>query len=280
MLGATEVRRLLDTHGLSARRALGQHFVVDPGVVRRIAALSGVGPDRPAVEVGPGLGSLTLALAATGAEVVAVEKDTTIVPVLEEVLTQRLGPGHPGVSVVTADALEVDWTRLLGASTPPTWTLVANLPYNVAVPVVLDVLARAPTVGRLVVMVQREVADRLVAEPGGRDIGLPTVKVAWYGRARMLMTVPPEVFLPRPRVASAVVSIDRREPPSDRVESGAVFDLAERAYRHRRKMLRATLGPHLPVGAFARSGVEPTARPEELDVGDWARLAEAAAGGA
>jgi 16S rRNA (adenine1518-N6/adenine1519-N6)-dimethyltransferase len=153
---------------------------------------------------------------------------------------------------------------------------VANLPYNVAVPVVIGLLQRAASVDPLVVMVQREVADRLVADPGGRTIGVPSVKVAWYGSARTVMTVPPEVFLPRPRVQSAVVRIDRRPPPSTAVGPAEVFPLVDAAYRQRRKMLRSTIGRTLPGGTFERAGVAPTARPEELDVAAWARLAEAA----
>lgn len=274
MLGASEIRRLLDEHGLSARRSLGQNFVVDPDTVRRIASLAGIGPDRPAVEVGPGLGSLTLALAGTGAPVVAVEKDPALLVALGEVLSGHLGSGAE-VSVVEGDALDVDWTGLLAGRHPGPWTLVANLPYNVAVPIVLDVLARAGMVQRLVVMVQREVADRLVAGPGGRTIGVPSVKVAWYGSPSVVMAVGPDVFVPRPRVDSAVVLIDRHEPPSAVVGAPEVFELVERAYGQRRKMLRSTLGGVIDPAVFAAAGVAPTSRPEELDVHAWARLAEA-----
>ncbi len=288
MLGTSEVRALLDRHGLSARRSLGQNFVADPNTVRRIVRLAGVGSGDRVVEVGPGLGSLTLALAGAGAQVLAVEKDTDLVPVLEEVLggSASTGPvavGEGRVRLVPADALTVDWPGLLAAGldgsgdgpAPVRWTLVANLPYNVAVPVIMGVLQGAAAVERLVVMVQKEVADRLVATPGGRTIGIPTIKVAWYGGARVLATVPPEVFVPRPRVMSAVVGIDRRPPPSTQVGPSDVFPLVERAYHQRRKMLRSTLGAVVPAGAFDRAGIGPTARPEELGVLEWARLAGA-----
>jgi 16S rRNA (adenine1518-N6/adenine1519-N6)-dimethyltransferase len=292
VLGTSEVRALLDRHGLSARRSLGQNFVADPNTVRRIVRLAGVEAGDRVVEVGPGLGSLTLALADAGAHVLAVEKDTDLVPVLEEVLggAAASGPvtvGGGRVRVVTADALTLDWPGLLATGPDGTgdgtgdgpgtarWTLVANLPYNVAVPVVMGVLQRAAAVDRLVVMVQKEVADRLVATPGGRTIGIPTIKVAWYGGAKVLATVPPEVFVPRPRVMSAVVGIDRRPPPSTEVGPSDVFPLVERAYHQRRKMLRSTLGAVVPAGAFDRAGIGPTARPEELGVLEWARLAGA-----
>jgi 16S rRNA (adenine1518-N6/adenine1519-N6)-dimethyltransferase len=266
MLGTSEIHELLERHGLDARRSLGQNFVTDPGVVRRIARLAGVGPGDRVVEVGPGLGSLTLALAETGARVVVVEKDRRLLPVLREVLGRVEGPVP---EVVEADALELDWAGLLDGGP---WVLVANLPYNVAVPIILGVLGGAPMVERLVVMVQREVADRLCATPGGRTIGVPTVKVAWYASARMIMSVAPEVFTPRPRVQSAVVEITRRpEPPAGDRERA--FALVERAYQQRRKMLRTSLATMADQPQLVAAGIAPTARPEELDVAQWAALA-------
>ena len=228
--------------------------------------------------MGPGLGSLTLALVGTGAHVLALEKDRTLVPVLREVLAASevaAGSGPGEVEVVEADALEVDWTAVLGAGRP--WVLVANLPYNVAVPVVMSVLESAPMVERLVVMVQREVAERLAAGPGGRTIGLPSIRTAWYASATVLGDVAPESFVPVPRVVSSVVAVERRPPPSDAVGPDDVLRLAEIAYHQRRKMLRATLAPHLPVGSLELAGIDPTARPEALSVGDWTRLAEVVA---
>ena len=245
--------------------------MTDPGVVRRIADITGVGPGDRVVEVGPGLGSLTLALAETGASVLVVEKDRRLLPVLAEVLGRVDGAAPV---VVQADALDVDWAGLLDGGR---WTLAANLPYNVAVPIIIGVLEGAPMVERLVVMVQREVAERLCAQPGGRAIGVPTVKVGWYAGARIVMGVPPEVFTPRPRVQSAVVLLERREPPSRTVTPEQVFPLVEQAYRQRRKMLRSSLGAVVPVEAFAAAAVAPTCRPEELSVGRWADLAAAVA---
>lgn len=268
VLGAREVAELLERHGLDARKSLGQNFVADPNTVMRIARLAAVGPGDHVVEVGPGLGSLTLALADTGASVLAVEKDVALVPVLHEVLEAH---GVGSVRVVEADALQLDWGDLLGGAAP--WVLVANLPYNVAVPIIMSVLEDAPTVQRLVVMVQKEVADRLVAGPGGRTVGIPSMRVAWYAEAELLGTVPPEVFVPRPRVTSALVGMTRRPPPTDELGPDDVFPLIGTAYRQRRKMLRSTLGRQVPAEAFASAGVEPTARPEELSVQQWAALA-------
>ena len=279
MLGVADIEGLLARHGLDARRALGQNFVADPHTVEHIAALARVAPGDHVVEIGPGLGSLTLALADTGAQVLAIEKDIALVPVLDEVLREHgldaaeAGAGAGAVQVVTADALELDWVEVLGGAA--SWVLVANLPYNVAVPIIMSVLEHAPAVQRMVVMVQKEVADRLVAEPGGRTVGVPSMRVAWYASAELLGTVAPEVFIPRPRVTSALVGLTRRPPPTERIGPGPVLALVGTAYRQRRKMLRSTLGGAVPAPAFEVAGVAPTARPEELGIGDWARLAVA-----
>lgn len=270
MLGQGEVRDLLERHGLEARRSLGQNFVADPNTVAHIARLAGVGPGDRVVEVGPGLGSLTLALAATGATVLAVEKDRSLVPVLAEVLAEV--PDAASVQIVEGDALDIDWSDLLGSDS---WTLVANLPYNVAVPVVMRVLAEVPQVQRLVVMVQLEVGERLCAAPGDRTIGIPTIKVAWWASARILTTVPPEVFIPRPRVQSAVLGIERRPLRSELVGPSEVFPLVEQAYRQRRKMLRSTLATMVSPEAFRSAGIDAQLRPERLGLDDWIRLAEA-----
>ncbi|HMU79203.1 MAG TPA: 16S rRNA (adenine(1518)-N(6)/adenine(1519)-N(6))-dimethyltransferase RsmA [Microthrixaceae bacterium] len=269
MLGRTDVDELLARHGLAARRSLGQNFVADPNTVRAIARRAAVGPGDRVVEIGPGLGSLTLALAETGAEVLAVEKDRSLLPVLTEVLA-----GSSGVCVVQGDATTIEWDHLLGVGP---WVLVANLPYNVAVPLTLRVLCRAPQVERLVVMVQREVADRLCASPGGRTIGVPSIKVAWWASARIAVRVGPEVFVPRPRVESAVVELVRHPPPSTRIGPRQLFPLVEQAYRQRRKMLRSTLAGSVSAAQFASADVDATARPEQLGLEEWVRLAEVVA---
>lgn len=289
MLGAGEITELLERYGLTARKALGQNFVADPNTVMKIARLAHVGPGDRVVEIGPGLGSLTLALADTGAHVLAVEKDETLLPVLCDVLNLY---GAKDVQVVQADALTVNWPELLSSKDPAAenemadsedtedteesqWTLVANLPYNTAVALIMGVLADAPMVQRMVVMVQSEVADRLVAGPGGRTIGIPSIRLAWFARAELLATVPAEVFIPRPRVTSALVGITRREQPSTIVSESELMALVARAYSQRRKMLRSTLGKAVSAAAFEAAGIAGTSRPEELDVVAWARLTEA-----
>lgn len=283
MLTRTEIEQLLGSDGPGPRRSLGQNFVADPSVVQRIAEAAGVGPGDVTVEIGPGLGSLSLALAATGTSVLAIEKDRRMIPVLTAVLAARdvlqAGPGlGPGtVAVEEGDALEIDWTSLLarrGAAGRPV-RVVANLPYNVAVPIIMSVLESAPMVDRMVVMVQREVAERLVAGPGGRTVGIPSMRVAWYAQGWIDHEVAAEAFVPRPKVTSAVVVLRRRPPPAPDLAPAEVFGLVETAYRHRRKMLRSTLGGTVDADAFDAAGIAPTRRPEELSIREWTDLARA-----
>ncbi len=261
------VYELLTTRGLAPRRDLGQNFVVDPNTVRRIAHLAGVGPGDRVVEIGAGLGSLTLALAETGASVTAVEVDHGLVDALRDVVA-----GVPNVRVVEADALTLDWSELLGTASG--WTLVANLPYNVATPLVCDLLDRVPAITRMLVMVQREVAERLAAAPGSSAYGAVSVKVAYWARARLAGFVPASVFVPRPNVNSALVEIDRRPPPD--VDPDELFPLVRAAFGQRRKMLRRSLAGRVDRAAFAAAGVAETARPEELGLDEWVRLARSA----
>ncbi len=267
-----QVTDLLGAHDLGPSRALGQNFVVDPNTVRRIARLADIGPGDHVVEIGAGLGSLTLALAETGASVTAVEVDRHLVPVLTEVVDGS------GVRVVEADAGDLDWPELLRGATQ--WRLVANLPYNIAVPLICDLLDDVPAIARMLVMVQREVADRLVAGPGDSAYGIPSVKVAWWATARLVGRVGPDVFLPRPRVESALVEIVRHPQgrPSASADAESVFTLVRAAFGQRRKMLRRSLAGLVTPETFARAGIDPSARPETLAVGDWARLAEAVDG--
>jgi 16S rRNA (adenine1518-N6/adenine1519-N6)-dimethyltransferase len=276
-LSRTAISAVLDRHGLSTRRSLGQNFVVDPDTVRRIVACAGVRPGDAVVEVGPGAGSLTLALVEAGARVLAIEKDSTMLAVLEEVLEGA----DPAPVVLEGDATALDWPSLLGSALirpagDRGWSMVANLPYNVAVPIVIHALRNAPTIESMVVMVQEEVAARLAAVPGGRTIGVPTIKVGWYATVERVMAVPREVFLPVPRVDSAVVRITRHQPPGDERTADVAFGLVEKAYRQRRKMLRSSLGAVLGEQELQRAGILPTARPEELDASDWARAARVA----
>lgn len=274
MLGPSEVQSLLAAHSRGPSRALGQNFVTDPLVIERMVDAAGVVRGSRVLEVGPGLGSLTLGLLEAGADVVAVEKDPALTEVLRDVLDAR---GHTGVRVHRGDALTVSWRDLLAGGN---WKMVSNLPYNVAVPIVLDLLATAPMVQELWVMVQLEVAQRLCAQPGGRTIGVPTIKAGWYSRSRIVMEVPPESFTPVPKVTSAVLEMKRCEPPRDDVDVRTTFDLVESAYRKRRKMLRSSLGDRLHPDAFEAAGIDPTARPEELSVDEWANLSALSGAGA
>ena len=269
-ISRADASRQLESRGHRARRSLGQNFVVDPNTVRRIARLAGTGPGDAVVEIGAGLGSLTLALAETGADITAVEIDTNLLPLLEE------NVGHlPNVRVVNADATTLDWTALLAGRDD--WKLVANLPYNVATPLVADVLDHVPAVRSIFVMVQKEVGERLAAVPGDDAYGAVSVKVAFHATASIAGVVPPTVFLPRPNVDSALVSIVRRAGPVDvTVDRDALFRLVRAGFAKRRKMLRGALAGMVDEDRFARAGVAPTARAEELSVHDWVRLLRAA----
>lgn len=268
----TELHALLEAHGLSASRALGQNFVVDPNTVRRIARLAAVGPGDRVIEIGAGLGSLTLALDETGADVTAIEMDRHLLPVLSDVLADTR------VTLVPGDAREVDWTALTAAA--PSWTLVANLPYNIATPLVCDLLDTVPAIERMLVMVQREAGERLAAAPGEAAYGIPSVKVAYWGRAKLVGRVSPEVFVPRPRVDSALVEIVRHPQglPAVTADADRLFALVRAAFGQRRKMLRRSLADLVDAEAFTSAGVDPSARPEVLGVAQWAALAEASPG--
>jgi 16S rRNA (adenine1518-N6/adenine1519-N6)-dimethyltransferase len=285
----TDVRALLARHDLRPSRALGQNFVTDANTVRRIARLAGVGPGDRVVEIGAGLGALTVALADAGAKVTAVELDRRLLPVLRDVVDGR------GVHVVEGDALTLDWRALLGASSAPpasvdppgpmptgTWTVVGNLPYNVAVPVVLRVLDEAADVQTIFVMVQREVGERLAAAPGSKAYGAVSVHVAYHATARIMGHVPASVFVPRPRVESSLVRIDRRAEPAvepDVVPPDQLFALVRAGFAQRRKMLRRALAGIVPASAFDAAGVDSARRAESLTVEEWGRLTACARGG-
>ena len=269
-LGAAAVADLLRRHEVRPRRSLGQHFVIDPNTVMRIVRLAGVAPGERIVEIGAGCGALTVALADAGAAVLAVEIDGRLVGALAEVCADR------SVEVLQADATELDsWAPCLEGGDG--WRLVANLPYNVATPLLLEVLDELPQVTAMLVMVQDEVAERLAATPGHPAYGLPSLKVACRARAEILGRVPPTVFWPRPRVSSALLAIHRLpEPAAGNIED--LYGLARQAFGQRRKMLRSSLRGVVAAGDFAAAGVDPAARPGDLGVADWSRLAAAVAG--
>ncbi len=265
-LSRRDINELLAQHGLAPRREFGQNFVADPNTVRRIARLAKVDSSDHVVEIGAGLGSLTVALAETGAAVTAIEIDHGIVPVLRSVVA-----GLERVTVVEADAQELSWHDLLAGSNQ--WVLVANLPYNVGTPLVMDLLDDVPEIARMLVMVQREVAERMVASPRTSAYGGLTVKVAYWATARIVGYVPATVFVPQPKVESALVEISRRTAPAVAgVNPQALFALVKAGFAHRRKMLRGALSGLVTGEQFEQAGIAPTARAEELDVHAWGRL--------
>ena len=273
LLGPSEVRDLATRLGIRPTKTWGQNFVVDPGTVRRIVRVAGVTAGEAVVEIGPGLGSLTLGLLEAGARVTAVEIDPVLARRLPTTVADRLPDAAGRLTVLTADAMTVE-----ELPEPPT-ALVANLPYNVAVPVLLAFLARYPSLERVLVMVQAEVADRIVAPPGSRTYGVPSVKTAWYADARRAGSIGRAVFWPVPRVESALVSLQRREPPVTTATRSAVFDVVDAAFAQRRKTLRAALGPlagspAAAEAALAAAGVDPTLRGEVIGVAEFARIAE------
>ncbi|MEO5900874.1 MAG: 16S rRNA (adenine(1518)-N(6)/adenine(1519)-N(6))-dimethyltransferase RsmA [Ilumatobacteraceae bacterium] len=259
---------LLQQHGLAPRRDLGQNFVADANTVRRIARIAAVGQGDAVLEIGAGVGSLTLALAETGADVTAVEVDRGIVPVLREVVADR-----SNVVVIEADAMRLDWADLLGDRTG--WTLVANLPYNVATPLVLDLLDGVPAIERMLVMVQREVGERWCAPARSEAYGAVSVKVAYWATARIAGHVPASVFVPKPKVESALVEIRRRAAPAVSAPADELFRLVRTAFGQRRKMLRRSLAELVPQAAFESAGIDAQRRPEELDVVEWGALTDA-----
>ncbi len=279
LLGAAEVRQLAQALRVRPAKMLGQNFVIDPNTVARIARLSGVGPGDTVAEIGPGLGSLTLALLATGASVVALEIDPVLAAALPGTVTAFAPHDAARLTVIEADALTV------GAGTFPAVpgepdALVANLPYNVAVPVLLTALQRLTSLRRALVMVQAEVADRLAARPGEPAYGVPSVKAAWYAQVRGAGRVPRQVFWPVPRVESGLVSVLRRPPPDTRASREQVFSCIDAAFAQRRKTLRAALTGWAGSGALAQAvldaaGIDPRLRGERLSVTDFAAIASA-----
>lgn len=271
MLSRNDIGALLSEHGLAPRRDLGQNFVADANIVRKIARLADVGPDDHVVEIGAGLGSLTLALAETGATITAIEVDHGVVGVLRDVCADLAN-----VTVVEGDALRLDWAATLAGA--PKWVLVANLPYNVATPLVCDLLDFVPPVERMLVMVQREVAERLCAAAGTEAYGAVSVKVAYWATARIAGTVPASVFVPRPKVESALADIRRRPSPAVDVAPGPLFQLVRTAFGQRRKMLRRSLAAVVAPEVFDAAGIDSQRRPEELDIAEWGALTKAWSG--
>jgi 16S rRNA (adenine1518-N6/adenine1519-N6)-dimethyltransferase len=279
LLGPADIRELAAALGVRPTKQLGQNFVIDANTVRRIVRTAEVRPDDVVVEIGPGLGSLTLALLEAADRVVAVEIDPVLARHLPTTVENRMPERADRFALVHADAMTV--TELPG---PAPTALVANLPYNVSVPVLLHMLQTFPSIERTLVMVQSEVADRLAATPGGKVYGVPSVKAAWYADVKRAGAIGRNVFWPAPNVDSGLVSLVRREPPTTTATREQVFAVVDAAFAQRRKTLRAALAgwagsPAAAEEALTAAGVDPKARGEALDVEAFARIAEHAPAG-
>ncbi len=263
---------LLERHGLRPSRALGQNFLADPNTARRIVRLAAVESGASVLEIGPGIGSLTVALLDAGAVVTALELDRHVIPALEETV------GRQPVRIVCDDALRVDLDAVMDPAVGP-WTVVSNLPYNVATPIVMRLLDEAPHVRSMMVMVQREVGERMAAGPGTKTYGAVSVKIAYYARAEVVGLVPASVFIPAPKVESALVRIVRHPSPPVEVPSAErLFALVRAGFGQRRKMLRGALRAELgeqTADRLAAAGIDGTARAETLTLDQWAALARA-----
>ena len=274
LLTPADVRVLAERFGIRPTKTLGQNFVIDHGTVRRIVRVAGVGADDVVVEVGPGLGSLTLALLPHVRQVTAIEIDPALAGALPGTVADHAPDLVDRLAVVPGDAMRI--TEVPG---PAPTALVANLPYNVSVPVLLHLLELLPTLERVLVMVQSEVADRITATPGGRIYGVPSAKVAWYAEARRAGAVGRNVFWPAPKVDSGLVELVRRPLPSTKAPRKEVFKVIDAAFAQRRKTLRAALSgwagsAPAAEAALRAAGVEPSARGESLGIGEFAAIAE------
>ena len=274
LLGAADIRRIADEAGVSPTKKFGQNFVIDPGTVRRIVREAGVKAGDRVLEVGPGLGSLTLAILETGATVTAVEIDPPLAERLPRTVAEFMPAAAERLTVITSDALALTPDML--ATGDDRLTLVANLPYNVATPIILTLLERFERLDSFLVMVQKEVADRLAAGPGSKIYGTPSVKLAWYGTSERAGVIGRNVVWPAPNVESALVRFSRyAEPRFPGVDRTRVFALIDAAFGQRRKTLHAALKRLVPAEAFAAAGIDPTRRGETLTIDEFARLTQA-----
>ena len=276
LLGAADIRHLADQIGIHPTKRLGQNFVIDPGTVRRIVRLAKVESGQPVLEVGPGLGSLTLGLLEAGCPVTADEIDPVLARQLPQTVSERMPESLDRLTVINRDALTLTPQLAGDAGKATDLAMVANLPYNVATPIILTLLARFANLSRFLVMVQKEVADRLTAVPGSKVYGAPSLKLAWYGHAAQAGRVGRHVFWPAPNVDSALVSFSRdKDGRGDEGTRTRVFSLIDAAFGQRRKTLHAALKGLVTAEAFQAAGIDPARRGETMTIEEFVALEQA-----
>lgn len=268
LLTRTDVKNLLLKYEIHPKKSLGQNFVVEPNTIRQIVKIADLDPEDFVLEVGSGLGSLTLALLESCKHVTAIEVDDVLVNILKETTGNQT---ENKLRIIHADVMELDLQQVLEERNSQ-WDLVANLPYNIAVPMICDFLEKTSLISKMTVMVQREVAERMVAKVGEKAYGLPSVKIEYFAEAKIIADIPPTVFMPKPRVESSIVQIVRHENPIISENYEVLFDLIKSAFRHRRKMLRSSLKGILSTDDFDLTGIDPTNRAENLTLKEWELL--------
>ena len=269
VVGKSDLKDMMEKHDLRPSKSLGQNFVVDPNTILKIIRAANIEKGEQILEIGPGLGSLTSQLSVTS-KVVAIELDRYLVPALEEVLNQ-FGK-RENVEIVQEDAMKIDWQEFF-AQRQGVWKMVANLPYNIATPLLVTLLENAPEIQAIYVMVQLEVGERFAASPKSKAYGIPSVKAQYWAETKVLGKVSPNVFLPVPKVDSAILQIIRK-PSTSEVNYANFSRLIQTAFQHRRKMIRKSLNTLVPLANFSIAELSPQARPEELSVTDWVKLAK------
>ncbi|WP_421783229.1 16S rRNA (adenine(1518)-N(6)/adenine(1519)-N(6))-dimethyltransferase RsmA [Gardnerella sp. DNF01198P] len=273
LLGAADIRRIAAEEGITPTKKFGQNFVIDPGTVRKIVAAAEVKSGDIVMEVGPGLGSLTLAILQTGAQLTAVEIDPPLARRLPHTVEEFMPQSMQKFNVILKDALTVNADDVPQIAQAKQFILVANLPYNVATPIILTLLEKFSNLQNFLVMVQKEVADRLCAQPGNKAYGTPSVKLAWYGKAQRAGLIGRNVFWPSPNVDSALVSFTRNcTGKGDNNEREGVFAFIDAAFQQRRKTLHAALKNQVPEEAYKNSGIDPTRRGETLTCDEFIAL--------
>ena len=269
VVGKSDLKDMMEKHDLRPSKSLGQNFVVDPNTILKIIRAANIEKGEQILEIGPGLGSLTSQLSATS-KVVAIELDRYLIPALAEVLN-HFGK-RENVEIVQEDAMKIDWQEFF-TQRQGVWKMVANLPYNIATPLLVTLLENAPEIQAIYVMVQLEVGERFAASPRSKAYGIPSVKAQYWAETKVLGKVSPNVFLPVPKVDSAILQIIRKSSPPE-VNYANFSRLIQTAFQHRRKMIRKSLNTLVPLANFSIAELSPQARPEELSVTDWVKLAK------